>query len=125
LAHRHSRDDVIDQVGGGLDHAPRPHEEQMPRRLHENATSFRARTQHNAAAETRELRCRIRERGAARASRRTGKLTKADLTHLRLIATQSYYCLEDAVDSSSSSECYGNTYNCTDHLRVPAVHVER
>ena len=40
LAHRHARDEVIDQVGGGLCHAPPPHEGQNPRRLHEKETSF-------------------------------------------------------------------------------------
>ena len=40
LAHRHPRDDVIDQVGGGFCHAPGAASGQKPRRLQEKATSF-------------------------------------------------------------------------------------
>jgi hypothetical protein len=40
LAHRHPRDDVIDQVCGGLLHAPGATALQKPRRLQLKATSF-------------------------------------------------------------------------------------
>src|SRR3954454_4722503 len=65
LAHRHTRDHAVDQVGSALRHAPRPHEGQNPRRLPENGESYQllmaalttARTQKTLGEDNR-----IRER---------------------------------------------------------------